>query len=199
MHRSTHVFNWTRHRTRKANKSWLMSKSWFVLDDRLQVINTWWVIWWDQSLMINLWLNCSFQDEKRKVDAIIWCDATTKAWIFQMMMSCIDVLCWNAKTNIQWASCLFVRQKQSPPGLFRGYVSYGTSRATNVEQKNQERWLYNAEFIDRNDNSRLSLFHYSRIKNSAEQSMIYKKYVHDTDKMNATKIIAVRVLTVQGY
>jgi hypothetical protein len=78
-HRSLHVFDWTRHRTRKLKQTNLIdwqNRDSFV-DDRLQIIeeNTWWnyltrfLIFDDR----NSWLNLLFSRiTERKVDAIIW-------------------------------------------------------------------------------------------------------------------------------
>jgi hypothetical protein len=84
MHRSLHVLNWMRHRTRKLKQTnlidWQNRDS--SVDDRLQIIERTLdeIIWRDFLISddkIPSWIFFS-QYEKRKVDAIIWSDTHEK-------------------------------------------------------------------------------------------------------------------------
>ncbi len=60
----------------------------------------------------------------------------------------------------------------------------------NIEQKNQERWLYNIEFVDRNVNFRLSFCHYSRTRIAQNKVWFTRSMFTAQDKMITTKTIA---------
>ncbi len=86
-HRSLHVFDWTRHRTRdKQRLDWLTNRD-SSIDDSLQM-RTWWIIWWNFLILDDKSLNLLFSRKEKKS----WCYHLKRCYNSNMnllMMMCI--------------------------------------------------------------------------------------------------------------